>query len=288
MQAIARKMLTPLVCGVLILDSSACGTAHNGKRAQATASATSPRQATSSQTAAQSTPTNKSASTTPIAGTSLPAGVVAQVSRHFITRQMLEHKIGVEAVLGYQLRPTRPVPRGLIPKPPDYRECIAYLAAVANAGSTRPAPDTAHLKAQCEREHQDLLPQILGRLIRYYWVEEEATKAGVEMTTRDTDRALHFQFPSESDLHRFLAFTGLQESDERLILREQLLPDKWQRAVLPAYERVRHIKPPESQQMVAEVETEVANLLEAMRRRWIPKTRCIPGYVLAICSEYRR
>jgi hypothetical protein len=288
MQAVSRKMLTSLACGVLILGSSSCGTARRGERAQAPAVATPSHQTTPGKAVAEGAPPGQSTTSTAATPVGLPAGVVVRVGHHSITRRMLEHWIGVQALVKYQPRPTRPVPRGLIPTPPDYRACIAYLAPGATATSTRPAPSTAQLRTQCEQEYASLLKQTQGKLILNFWVREEAARAGAAMTARETDRALHFQFPSEDELHRYLAFTRLRLSDERFLLEEDLQPDKWHRAVLPVYARLRHSKPPESEQMVGEVDAELGALSVRLSKRWIPKTHCSPGYVLAMCSEYRR
>jgi hypothetical protein len=212
--------------------------------------------------------------------------VVARVGGNAVAEQTLEHWIGVQAVVQYQPRPTRPVPRGVVPRPPGYRDCITYSAAIAKAGHTRPAPDTAQLKAQCEQRYEALRQQMLGRLIIRFWVKEEAAKAGVAVTTREIDRALRVQFPTEAEFHRFLAFTRLHASDERFILEDELLLEKWQRATLPVYARLRRSRPPESMQMAGEVDSEVSKLTQSMSKRWTRRTRCRRGDVVTECGEH--
>jgi hypothetical protein len=224
---------------------------------------------------------------TTVGDSRLPAGVAARVGGNSIAKQTLEHWIGVQAVVQYQSRPERPVPRGVIPKPPGYRDCIAYLAAIAQARQTRPEPDTAQLDHQCAQKHETLRRSMLEMLINHFWVKEEAAKAGVRVTAREINQVLRRRFPTEAELHRFLAFTGVHVSDERFLLGNVLLLAKWQRASLPVYDRLRRSKPPESAQMAEEVDVELGKLSESMKRRWTPRTRCGASYVVALCSEYK-
>jgi len=268
MQAILRLGTVPLLCGVLVLGLSACGDTHHGKG-----------------TTARTPADRATAGTTP---GGLPAGVVARVGSNFIAKQTLEHWIGVQAVIQYQPGPTRPVPRGLVPKPPGYRDCIAYLAAIAMAKQTGPVPDAAQLKDQCEQEHEALLQQMLEMLITHYWVKEEAAKAGVAVTTREIRQALRRRFPTEAKLHRYLAFTRQHASDERLMLEDKLLLVRWQHASLPVYARLRRSKRPESAQMATEVDSELQELSDDMTESWTPRTLCRARYVVTLCSEYQR
>lgn len=217
----------------------------------------------------------------------LPAGVVARAGRHAISGGTLDHWLEVLAITQYQQQPTRPVPRGVVPRPPGYRDCIAYSAENAKTAHTRPAPDTAQLKRPCELRREALLRQALETLIVHYWVQEEAAKAGIALTVQEVRREVRGQFPTKTALRRFLAFTGLHLSDVRLLFEDALLPAKWQSATLPAYARLRRSKRPETIQMSGEIDTEVAALRRAMSERWTPRTHCRKGYVVTGCSEHR-
>jgi hypothetical protein len=253
-----------VLCSILLVCLSACGGAHHGT------------------SATRMTPLGQA-----VGDIRLPAGVAARVGGNSIAKQTLEHWIGVQAVVQYRPRPARPVPRGVIPKPPRYRDCIAYLAAIARAMQTRPEPDTAQLAHQCAQKHETLRRSMLEMLINHFWVKEEAAKAGVRVTAREINQVLRRQFPTEAELHRFLAFTGVHASDERFLLGNVLLLAKWQRASLPVYDRLRRSKPPESAQMAEEVDVELGKLSESMKRTWTPRTHCGASYVIALCSEYK-
>lgn len=264
--------VTPLV---LALALSGCGGAHSGTSTPGGASrpihtAAGPKLSAGKPSAREET--------------RLPPGVMARVGRNYISNRTVEHWIKVQADIQYQPRPTRPVPRGLVPKPPGFRDCIAYLAAIAREKHTRPAPGTRQLTQSCEQEHQSLLRQMLEKLIIHYWVKEEATRAGIAVTSRELNQNLQRRFPTKAELRRFLAFTGLRAADERLIVNDELLTDKWPRATLPVYTRLRRSKPPETVQMVGEVDSEVGKLFAAMKRRWTPKTVCTSPHLLPVCG----
>jgi hypothetical protein len=125
---------------------------------------------------------------------------------------------------------------------------------------------------------------MLEKLIIHYWVKEEATRAGIAVTSRELNQNLQRRFPTKAELRRFLAFTGLRAADERLIVNDELLTDKWPRATLPVYTRLRRSKPPETVQMVGEVDSEVGKLFAAMKRRWTPKTVCTSPHLLPVCG----
>ncbi len=212
---------------------------------------------------------------------------MARVGRNYISNQTVEHWIKVQADLQYQSRPTRPLPQGLVPSPPRYTACIEYLASIAKKKHTAAIPGATLLARLCEQEHDALLSQMLERLIAHYWLKEEARRAGVAVSRRELQQALERQFPTTTQLSRFLAFTGLRAADERLIVNDGLLTDKWQRATLPVFARLRRSKPPETLQMVGEVDSELAKLSVSMRKRWTPRTVCSAPHRVLACSEYR-
>jgi hypothetical protein len=180
----------------------------------------------------------------------LARGVVALVGAIPITKQALEHWTEVEAIeeLPRPARLTRPLP----------------------------APERASLQQKA-----------LQMLIARYWVGEEAARASVALTGGEVERMLRLRFPGKGALQRFLVRTGLRASDERFLMENLLLPEKWHRAVLPAYARLRRNGGHESIREANEIDVEVGNLSESLTRRWTPRTHCHAGYVVMFCSEYR-
>jgi hypothetical protein len=213
--------------------------------------------------------------------------VAVQIGAHSITEHAFAHNLWVQTAIANQYNSTRPLPTALLPKPPAYKECIAYLAKLEKAKGAQPVPDTAQLKDLCERVYVALRAAALNRLIIHYWVMEEAARAHVAVTAREVSQLLHQEFPTAAQLRLYLTGARLGEADERTLLADKLRHDKWLRATAPAYKKlVRNA--PETEQEVGEIEHEDAQLTTEMRSRWLPKTRCSTGYVVVLCSEYKQ
>jgi len=268
MLAISRMAATAAL-GLLVLVLSACGATHRAagkvaKAASAGSAASGPRLAGDS---------------------SLPAGVVALVGRDSITEGQIERWAAVVAVMELPA-PTRPLPLGVVPDPPGYGNCIAYLAGVAEAERARPAPDRVQLKQRCALERESLRQSALTELIRRCWEREEARKMGVRVTGREVDEAIRGRFSTEAELHRYLAFTRLPMSDVRFLIGEMALEAKWYRANVPAYGKLKR-KGPESEQVASEIDSGLTSVDVRVAKTWTPRTRCRTGYVVSVCGEYK-
>jgi hypothetical protein len=276
----------------IVVGLSACGAVHRGNgegaRADARGGELAPLEKTAPNGPDGGRSTNKATTEARRTDSGRRPGVIAVVGQNSINKQTLDHWIKVEAAIQYQARPARPVPRGVVPDPPRYHDCVEYLAELEKARHARPTPNAASLKAQCERKRKSLSTQALEKLIVHYWIHEDAAKDGIKMTPRDVAQALDKRFPTEAGLHRFLAYTGMHRSDERVILEEELLRDKWQRAILPVYTRVRRIKSLETDQMVGEVDHELSMLTIRVTDKWTPQTHCRSAYVVRVCSEFAK
>ena len=251
------------LCVLPALAFSACGQAHEGTRAA------------HQKPLAHRAPDPR-----------LPAGVVARVGPSSITTRTLEHWIGVQASLDREPGIRRPVPRGALPVPPRYRDCIAYLATIAGAERAGPAPGAAQLKRRCEAQLRALREQALEALIVYSWIEQEAAMLGIRVTGAEVSRVLRREFPTNAVFLRFLRSARLQARDERLVVKQQLLREKWHES-LPVYTRLHRSKTRESAQMVGELDAAVGRLNARMTARETRRTYCRAGYVVSVCREYR-
>jgi len=195
---------------------------------------------------------------------------VVRVGHHSITKAALAHWTAVEAVLSSGESFERPVPKGLVPDPPAYTSCIAYL------GRTAPAASTAQLRSECEQKYRAIQDHVLEILINYDWMHEEATARSVRVNAREVDRALRVQLPSAAAFARFLAVTGESVSDARYVVESKLLIAKLQSAAssqpgLTAEQRARA----------------AADFAATVIARWKSRTDCRSGYVLPDCRQYR-
>src|SRR5438445_2979554 len=95
-------------------------------------------------------------------GSGDPSVVVARVGSHVITKATLDRWTAIEGVLAYQLNPTRPVPKGVVPDPPSYTACVAFLRAHPQASASASAHATAaQLRAACKARYEVLQRHML-------------------------------------------------------------------------------------------------------------------------------
>jgi hypothetical protein len=213
----------------------------------------------------------------------LSGAEVVRVGRHSITKATLDHWTAVEGALTYKYPLGHPAPKGLVPDPPDYADCIAYSAATAEAQHVRPKPTTAQLKVQCKQKYQALQDHMLDILITNYWVSEEAANKGLRVTAKEVQQAFHRQFPTQAKFRKFLAITGERPSDQRLLIKHKLLLEKLQWSVSPLRGHVG----PESEQMADQVDLSIDKLSDELKRKWTPQTNCRAGYVVSECRQFR-
>ncbi|HEX8715270.1 MAG TPA: hypothetical protein VF706_06835, partial [Solirubrobacteraceae bacterium] len=208
-----------------------------------------------------------------------------RVGRHSLTPAIVAHWARVEGAFAYRtsgLAGDRPTPpRGLIPDPPSYADCIAYLATKASPSA--PRPTRGALRGECEREWLALRRHVLEILLTYYWTQEEARALHVLVTPSEVQHLLDAQFGSARRFEQFRRGSGVSMSEERFILTSKLQLKKLQERVSPLHVHTGH----ESAQMSASVDLAYQRLDAAMKRKWIPRTDCRAGYVVAECRQYR-
>jgi hypothetical protein len=206
---------------------------------------------------------------------------VARVGRHLLTKQMLDHWVAIEAVVSYEYKPTRPVPKGLDPDPPSYRACIAYLRSSAKPAPGAAPPSDAALRAECASKEKGLQRHTMELLLTDYWVEEETNARGIDVSNDDIRRAIRKEFASEQDRYRFMRLTHQSVADERFLLESKIRLRKLQVSISP-------LRPDghESAEMAAAVDRAYARLGNQIKRKWIPRTECSPGFVVVECKAY--
>ncbi len=214
---------------------------------------------------------------------SAPRNIVARVGRHSITKAAVAHWIAVEAILTREYRGDRPVPSGVVPDPPRYRRCIAYLAQLDGVKRATLAAAATQLRRRCGQLRTTLRLQAIRLLILHYWVTEEATRQGVSATSQEIREATARIFQVELR-QGFLAAAGVRRFDERLVVADHLLLEKLQQR-LPIFKVVRQAARRETKQTVVQVELAEQKLNEEMATRWTPKTHCRMGYVVPDCNE---
>ncbi len=202
--------------------------------------------------------------------------IVAQVGTSSISRATLDHWIPIEAIVSYELFPRKPVPRGLVPDPPNYTACIAYLESTPQKLVERgPKPTTAQLKSQCQQKYEGLRRQVLNFLITAEWMIGEGAERGVKVTDEEVRQQFEGVkktfFPKEAEFEKFIAITGETVPDQLFRSKVQLLEHKlFAKKGLTAKQQQAYLK-----------------FVNESTKKWIARTSCRAGYVVPDCKEYK-
>jgi foldase protein PrsA len=208
-------------------------------------------------------------------GGGLSGGVIVRVGGRSVSRAALDHWVPIEAIISRVPDPQQPVARGLVPDPPAYTACVAFMRATpprlggAQAGST-----VAQLKSACQKRYEDVRGHMLRILITYAWTNAEAALQGVSVSDSEMkqrfDRFKREQFPTEAMFQKFLRYTGESLADELWLTRFDLLSTKIEKKIL--------------------LKGGIAGATKYYKefpKRWAAKTSCSPGYIIPNCKQYK-
>jgi foldase protein PrsA len=214
-------------------------------------------------------------------GGGISGDAVVQVGANSISKAMVDHWTRIEAVLTYKVIPRQPVPRGVVPDPPKYTACIAYLEANApQPVKGQSKPTASQLKSQCQQRYVGLQRKVLSILITFDWMSGEIADQGAKVTDGEVKQAFqrfeHEEFSTEADFHKYLTYTGMSISDVLLLMRNTVLGTKLQQKALAK-------KGPTVQQQ----EQAFARFAGEFRKKWTAKTSCRTGYVVPGCKQYK-
>jgi foldase protein PrsA len=204
-----------------------------------------------------------------------------------ISKGTLEHWIPIEARLVYQEVPKRPVPKGVVPDPPTYTSCIAYLKTTKQKiVETGPKPTPAQLKSKCAHKYQEMKELALNTLIGWDWTIGMGAEAG--MKASDAEARQRLEAVKKNNLpgipfDRYLKYTGQTLSDMLLRSRVQLFEVKFQERTIAMVKLLP--KGLSAQQRQKELAKLAARLPTS--KQWVAKTSCIPGYVTSSCRQYK-
>jgi hypothetical protein len=202
-------------------------------------------------------------------GNSAPAPAVV-VSGRTISQAAVEHWTPIEAILAYDaVFPTAPVPKGLVPDPPNYTNCVAY----ERRGNT---VARSTLKRDCRERYEFVRMHILDYLITYQWLEKEVAERGLKVTDaearQDLQRHVRSQFGNQRGFEKYLQYTGLTMADELLRFKNNLLANAVLQHVIQAPGTTL------SQRSAAYTRFE---------KKWVARTHCRAGFIVPNCREYK-
>jgi hypothetical protein len=207
-------------------------------------------------------------------GGSSASDVVAQVGGTPITKSMVNHWMATLAGGDYhQLSGKNAIPVGLVSEPPNYRRCVTNLETAARRVPKRGLNlSGVELLKKCRQLNQALRDQTVTLLVNDEWLIALARDEGVTASATEVQqlfkRVKAAEFPTEAQLHQYLASRRLSLADELFLLKVNLIEQK----LLKKLEQG-------GKQASAKL-TETA-------QRWTAKSTCRPGYVVQHCKEYK-
>jgi len=163
-------------------------------------------------------------------GDAVPGNAVVKVGDTSITKSNFNHWMDVAAISSQgaanpQLAAQGKKPTVAIPKPPDFKACVAKKAKEApKPAKGQPKPTNAQFKTQCKQEYEGLRDQVLQFLISAEWIQGEASDRDVKVTDKEVkkqfDTTKKQSFPKEKDFQNFLKSSGMTLDD--LLFRVEL------------------------------------------------------------------
>ena len=195
-----------------------------------------------------------------------------RVGDNTISISTVDHWIRVESATahgGDSL--TKQLPKGVLPVPPAYTDCIAYLM---NAPLGGPRPTRGQARVKCASEYKIYKETILAILIENYWDRAEGAARGVSVTDSEITHYLKQLYPRPGQFAGHLKVTGATLADERLLVGGKLL-----RAKLLA-------RSAQDARTEAERVHAITRFVAEEAARWRSRTSCKPGYVVKGCKQF--
>ena len=176
-------------------------------------------------------------------GDSVPGDSVVRVGDATIKNSTFNHWLTVAAISAQGQAPTGKKPTVQIPKPPDFKACIANKVKTApKPAKGQPEPSTAQYKTQCKQEYEGLRDQVLQFLISAQWIANEASDQDVKVTDAEVKKQFNTtkkqSFPKEADFTKFLASSGMTMEDLLFRVRLDALSNKLREKVTKGKDKV--------------------------------------------------
>jgi foldase protein PrsA len=154
----------------------------------------------------------------------VPGNAVAEIDGQAIEKTSFNHWMNVAAKSGGQ-------PGASVPKPPDYKDCIAQLRKQQpKPAKGQPKVNDADLKKQCDQQYKALRDQVVQLLASFEWIKGEAKDQDVKVSDAEVkkriDEIKKQQFPKKGDFEKFLKDSGYTQADIEAQTRTELLTNK--------------------------------------------------------------
>jgi parvulin-like peptidyl-prolyl isomerase len=166
----------------------------------------------------------------------VPGNAVATVDGNSIEKSDFDHWMAVAAKSGGQAS-------SAIPKPPDYKDCIANKRkTLPKPAKGQPNVTDAQLKTQCDQEYKALRDQVMQLLVSFQWIQGEAKDQGIKVSDEEVKKQFDTQkkasFPKDADFQKFLKTSGQSLDDILLRVRLDVLSNKIREKVTKGKDQV--------------------------------------------------
>jgi hypothetical protein len=226
-------------------------------------------------------------------GSEMPSDAAIEVHGHVISKAQFAHWMSVTAIRDYELLPRGPVPKWVLPDPPNYAVCIAHIqaeaakasssqAAASKTAASASAPNSGapsdSPKAQCQRRYGEIRRQVLNSLTTGEWLiseGEELGKATPKQIKAHFEEVKKNLFASDAAFRSYLAYTGETIADQLFRAEIKVYSAKLQERI-----RAQLKSGAVSQQALARKAAKFPS-------KWAAQTNCSPEYVLPNCKQYR-
>ncbi len=219
-------------------------------------------------------------------GNSDGSDIVAEVTGvGTISKSALDHWTRVELILQNEYVPKRPVPKGAIPDPPTYHNCITYLQKTARQANTPPPPPHT-LKTTCENRQKEQRANTLNKLISWDWTIGRAHALHIYPTNIQIRQQLALVLKAHtlygSNLPQYLKYTGQTMAD--IILRSRI---QYYEEHLTT-QRNHTLTTMPHQLTEAQKQTTYLNTHPNLTTKyWTTKTNCHFQYIVSACKQYK-
>jgi foldase protein PrsA len=164
-------------------------------------------------------------------GGGLPGNSVATVGDQTIKRDTFDHWMKIITISQASQTNPNAAKTAAVPDPPDFAKCVASKKKTApKPAKGQPETTDAQFKTQCQQQYDQFKTEVLGFLIRSTWLDQEATKMNVKVTTAEVQKQIDAikkqQFTQKGSYEKFLQTAGLTNEDVLFQQRVRQLQDK--------------------------------------------------------------
>jgi hypothetical protein len=198
--------------------------------------------------------------------------VVASVGKSEITQASLDHWMETTAGGDYREANAETSPEGLVSDPPDYSRCVNAARQIPTTSGKQLSE--AELDLKCRQLYTVIKEEALSFLISEIWAKEQASAHGQSVSEAELNRGFaelrSNQWPNPGQLTRYLSEQHRTLSDERALLKRNLLAKKTFKALkTKAGDELSFIK-----------------LVKAENAKLSARTDCKAGYRALQCRQY--